>query len=218
MATGSRFVLPFQTVIDMIGGVLPGAKLYFFISGTDTPLNTYADRELTVPNDNPMIADAGGRFSNIWLQPREYRVRLTDLNDDEQWTADPVVPFEDIGTATTAYDQPIYKGIKPLDNEIYPRFNIDRDCYLPANLTTGVFTVEPGTVPTADAVLTLYRKSTGAIGTLTFDTSGNCTISFPNAIQFHAGDQFYVNWPTPQDATFQDVTLTFPFQLGTIPV
>lgn len=215
MTTGSRMVLPFQTVIDMIGGVLPGAKLWFYVTETVTPLDTFDDRDLVDANPNPLVANGGGRFGNCWLQPRFYKLVLTDKDDAEIWTADPVVPFEDIGTAITAYDQPVYMGDKPADGLIYPRMNFDRSCFLPVGLTGGVFTVEPGTVPTNPAVLTLHRKSTGAIGTLSFAHSGACTIVFPNKIVFLAGDQFYISWPTPQDATFQDITLMFPFTLGT---
>lgn len=217
MTTGSRFVLPFQTVIDMIGGVLPGAKLNFYISETDTRLATYNNRDLdpTHANANPVVADAGGRFSNIFLQPRDYKVVLTDANDDEIWTADPVSPFIDTVGDNTAYDMPVYLGRKPDDGEIFPRFNIDRDCFLPADLEGGVFTIETTSLPTDPFVITLYHKTLGAIGTITFAVDGAPTIDFPDKINFSAGDQFWLLWPSPQDATGKDVTLTFPFTLGT---
>lgn len=86
---GARFVLPYQTVVYPAYGI-PGAKLWFYESGTDTPQNTYSDAGLTVPNDNPVPADAGGRFPNIFLLSAAYKVVLTDALDDEIWTADPV--------------------------------------------------------------------------------------------------------------------------------
>lgn len=93
MAAG-RFVLPYQTVIDPTGVPIPGAQLFFYISGTDTPLNTYADAALTVPNTNPVIANSSGMFPNIFMQPQPYKVVLTDSLLAEIWTADPV---EDVG-------------------------------------------------------------------------------------------------------------------------
>lgn len=90
MATGARFVLPYQTVIDGTGVPIPGALLTFYISGTTTPLATYSDAALSVPNKNPVPADAAGMFPNIFLLPVPYRVVLTDAIGDEIWTADPV--------------------------------------------------------------------------------------------------------------------------------
>lgn len=90
MSNGSRFVLPYQTVINNTGVPLPGALLYFYASGTDTPLNTYSDVGLTTPNANPVVADAAGVFGNIFLSSAAYKVVLKDSNLDEIWTADPV--------------------------------------------------------------------------------------------------------------------------------
>lgn len=86
---GSRFVLPYQTVIFPAYGI-PGAKLWFYESGTDTPLATYSNVGLSIANTNPVVADAGGRFPNIFMLPEAYKVVLTDSLDDEIWTADPV--------------------------------------------------------------------------------------------------------------------------------
>lgn len=215
MTTGSRFVLPFQTVINAIGVPWPGAYLYFFASGTNTPLATYSDEGLTTPNPNPIQADSGGMFSNIFLQPHDYKVRLTDVNMDEIWTADPVSPFVDINVPNAAYDMPVYMGVKPDDNMIFPRFNIVRDCFLPANLTGGAFTIETTSLPTSTFPINLFQKTAGNIGSITFSTSGVPTIVFPAKRIFTPGDQFWPQFPTPQDATAKDITLTFPFTLGT---
>lgn len=90
MATGARFVLPFQTVIDASGVPLPGAQLFFYESGTSTPLDTYSDVNLTVPNTNPVVANAGGMFGNIFMQAANYKVVLEDAFGALIWTADPV--------------------------------------------------------------------------------------------------------------------------------
>ena len=86
---GPRFVLPYQTVIDGTGVPLPGAWLYFYASGTNTPLNTYSDALLTTPNPNPVQANAAGVFPNIFLNGN-YKVVLTDLSLTQIWSADPV--------------------------------------------------------------------------------------------------------------------------------
>ena len=90
MSDGSRFVLPYQTVIDNAGVPLPGALLFFYASGTSTPLNTYADVLLTIPNANPVQANAAGEFPNIFISNASYKVVLTDSLSNPIWTADPV--------------------------------------------------------------------------------------------------------------------------------
>lgn len=89
--TLTRFITPFSTALDTAGVTLPGAKLYFYISGTATPQNTYSDDALTIPNTNPVVSDAAGLFSNIYLiDGAEYKVILTDQDGNQVWTADPV--------------------------------------------------------------------------------------------------------------------------------
>lgn len=90
MSGGSRFVLPYQTVIDGAGVPLPGALLFFYVSQTSTPLNTYSDVALTIPNTNPVAANAAGVFPNIFMPGVDYKVVLTDSALNQIWTADPV--------------------------------------------------------------------------------------------------------------------------------
>lgn len=91
MAYGQRFVLPYQTPVDATGAPLPGALLNFYISGTSTRTDTYADQTLATANTNPVQADANGVFPSIFLSPLvTYKVVLTDSSAVEQWTADPV--------------------------------------------------------------------------------------------------------------------------------
>lgn len=62
---------------------LPGAKLYFYRTGTTTPQNTYTDEDLDVASTNPVVADANGIFAPIYLDPTlpSYRVRYTTSAD-----------------------------------------------------------------------------------------------------------------------------------------
>ena len=85
-----RFALPLETVIDSVGVPLAGAKLEFFEAGTTTPLDTFSDDTLTTANTNPVVANSAGRFGDIFLQAQDYRVVLSDANDVQIWTADPV--------------------------------------------------------------------------------------------------------------------------------
>lgn len=89
--SGFRYSSPYQTALDTAGITVPGALLYFYQSGTATPLATYSDAALSLPNTNPVLADAGGLFPNIFLQSGlDYKVILKDSDGNQLWEADPV--------------------------------------------------------------------------------------------------------------------------------
>jgi len=100
---GPRFVLPYQTVVDPTGVPIPGAQLWFYSSGTNTPLNTYSDPLLTTPNSNPVVANAAGVFPTIFLDGN-YKIVLTDsaVPPNQIWTADPVFGLNNNLTPTSS--------------------------------------------------------------------------------------------------------------------
>lgn len=85
-----RYTAPYFEWIDGDGVPLAGGKLYFYASGTDTPLVTYSDSTLVTPNANPVVANAGGYWGAIFLQAADYKVVLKTADDVLVWTADPV--------------------------------------------------------------------------------------------------------------------------------
>lgn len=85
-----RFNVNLFSIIGTNSAVLPGSKLYFYISGSDTPLATYSDVNLTTPNTNPVVSDANGRFSDIFLQAANYKVVLRTSADVPIQTLDPI--------------------------------------------------------------------------------------------------------------------------------
>lgn len=60
------------------GLIAPGAKAYFYASGTSTPLAVYTDAALTVAHAHPVVADAEGVLPVIYLQALAYRLLVTD--------------------------------------------------------------------------------------------------------------------------------------------
>ncbi len=86
---GSRLVWPRPQPIDVSGVPLVGGKLWSYATGTNTPLATYSDDALTVPNTNPIIADEAGYLGDIFLLPASYKFVLLDADDAQIWTADP---------------------------------------------------------------------------------------------------------------------------------
>lgn len=80
--------------IDANGLAISGAKLYAYATGTTTPQNTYTTSALSTPNSNPVVADGGGLFSAIYLDPAlTYRFILKDASG---------VTIEDVDPFTAA--------------------------------------------------------------------------------------------------------------------
>lgn len=98
------FTFPIETAFDSNGNPLSGAKLYFYLTGTSTPQDTFSDDALTTPRTNPVIADSAGRFPVIYLGTNDYKVILTTSADVTIWTVDPVhgVASGSSGAATVA--------------------------------------------------------------------------------------------------------------------
>jgi hypothetical protein len=89
--THQVFNLPPQQPLTAAGRVLPGAKLRFFLTDSSTPVNVWTTSDLDVAHAIPVVADAGGRFDTIYLDPTvTYKASLYDTNDVLQWTLDPV--------------------------------------------------------------------------------------------------------------------------------
>ncbi|HVH49688.1 MAG TPA: hypothetical protein VM760_07405 [Sphingomicrobium sp.] len=98
------FTPPRYVPVDGNGNTLPGAKLYFYTTGTSTPKNTYSDAGLSVPNANPAVADGDGLFGPIYLASGDYKAILKDSADVTVWTVDPVPGLGAGDTLTTRGD------------------------------------------------------------------------------------------------------------------
>ncbi len=81
-------------------GVTPlvGGLLYTYAAGTSTPLTTYANAALTVPNTNPVELNSAG-FAVVFLSARTYKFTLTSATGTIIWTVD--------GVASTGLSQSI---------------------------------------------------------------------------------------------------------------
>lgn len=85
-----RFDNPYPQFFDSTPNVYSGGKLWFYASGTSTPLATYSNSTLLSANTNPVILNSAGRASvDIFLQDLPYKVVLKDSSDNIIWTADP---------------------------------------------------------------------------------------------------------------------------------
>ena len=91
--SANRFNDPSPQFCDETGTPYAGGKLYFYVTGTSTPLNTYSDPDLndaTHANTNPVVLDSAGRTGTIFIEARLYKVVLKDSSDNVIWTMDPV--------------------------------------------------------------------------------------------------------------------------------
>lgn len=65
----SLFIPPVVRGDDANGNPLSGAEWFFYETGTTTPATIYADAELTTPLTNPVVADDGGLFVPVYIDP-----------------------------------------------------------------------------------------------------------------------------------------------------
>lgn len=63
----ATLLIPPFRALDASGNPYSGAKLYFYASpGTTTPVDVYTTAALSVAHPNPVVADSGGKFANIY--------------------------------------------------------------------------------------------------------------------------------------------------------
>ena len=85
-----RFYTPNEQFADDEGNPYAGGFLYFYVTGSSTPQNTWSDPGLTTPNTNPIVLDSAGRCGSVYLGPNAYKVVLEDIDHNVIWTEDPV--------------------------------------------------------------------------------------------------------------------------------
>ena len=85
------FAPPYMTVFDTDGNPVSGAKLYFYQTGTTTPVSIYSDADLTTPLANPVVADSAGRHAPVYLDSAvTYRCKVTDTANNTIKDVDPI--------------------------------------------------------------------------------------------------------------------------------
>lgn len=85
------FTAPTFRPLSITGAILPNAYVQFYVSGSTTPTNVYADAALGTPLNNPVVADADGEFVPIYLDRRvRYRAQIYDENDVLLLDVDPL--------------------------------------------------------------------------------------------------------------------------------
>jgi len=86
------FAPPYMTILDDDGNPVSGGMLYFYATGTTTPVSVYADSGLVTPLANPVIADAAGRCAAVYLDSNViYRCKTTTAGGATIRDVDPII-------------------------------------------------------------------------------------------------------------------------------
>lgn len=77
-----RYVHGAQYAIDASGEMIPGSKLYFYLAGTSqaTPQDVFSDSARNTPISQPVLADASGRWPDIFMDDEIYDVVWKDAS------------------------------------------------------------------------------------------------------------------------------------------
>lgn len=82
---------PIFDLNDANGKPLGGALATFYLTGTTTLADIYADADLSTPLDNPLEADSAGRWVSIYLDPAiTYALKLEKADGADIRTIDPI--------------------------------------------------------------------------------------------------------------------------------
>jgi hypothetical protein len=117
------FHLSGQTLVDGNGAPYAAAKAYFYETGTTTPKTTYSNAGLSSSNTNPVVADADGRFGDIYLIAGRYKVVYATSADVAIDTLDPVDGTSQLITAASApaTTYPFLRYYNTTDGNVYRR-------------------------------------------------------------------------------------------------
>jgi hypothetical protein len=91
MATGTLAPILRELVLDSNGKPISGALINTYIAGTSTPVATYTDVALSIPNSNPIVADSAGRWWAFLTPGQSYKFVVTDALGGSLYTQDNVL-------------------------------------------------------------------------------------------------------------------------------
>ena len=183
--------------VDANGNAISGAKLYFYVTGTTTPASTYTSSTLGTPNANPVVADSGGLFTPIYLDPAvTYRAILKTSGGSAIQDIDPIAfPSANeaseaqvtAGTATDVFISPRRAGTGGVNLIGYTPVNKAGDTATGLNITRA-------TTPAANAAGFLGLPVT------TLDSTSSLTKAMQGGMVRHTSGSAHT-WTLPTTAT-----------------
>lgn len=92
--------------LDANGNTVPGAKAYFYESGTTTPITAYQDNATTTAHAWPQVSDGGGLFTTAFISGASAKVVITKTDDTTLRTIDPcpVISVGGVGASGISFN------------------------------------------------------------------------------------------------------------------
>lgn len=190
--------------VDGNGNPVPGARAYFYVSGTSTPATVFADASENVPHPSPLVADAAGVFPPVYKGGQPLRVLVTDADG----VTLPGFPIDPVLTAPAGGGAAQTISFDPTPQ--IPVTNVQAAIeQVQANLVAPLLAGGIGVVGNADVLANLdatntpsgfYRWTDTATGTLPVGWSGETGIVYllretaSNALQFIARRDIQQMW------------------------
>lgn len=206
---GSILPMPKLQFFDNSGAPLSGGFVYSYTAGTNTPLATYTDSTLGVPNQNPVPLDSAGRpVSNIWLSANTYKIVLKDANGVQIWSVDNVAGQNGGIALALSSPPPIgnvvpnYVGATDLVPKVTPHIDIRAYGAAPtlADNCTALQMAIAAAQASGSAPSTVYVPPVGTFRySCTLTISGFATTDFQLEGEFYAVHSALPNSPIPVD-------------------
>ena len=183
-----RYRLSKDYARDAAGAVAASAHLFFYVTGTTTPLDTYSDAGLSSANTNPVVADSAGLFGDIFLgNGGPFKAVLKNSGETVTYfTEDPIYRARvwHYLAALPSVNWPGMLVVLSTDNHLYER-NIadsgwndrgDADAAINAATVTETLTgTSTAKAVTPDALAGVWQRGanlTPSGGTVTLDSGG----------------------------------------------
>lgn len=183
-----RFPDFLNPAIDSSGNTISGAQLFFYRVGTSTKKNTFSEETKTTPNNNPLVADSGGRFGDIFmLTDEQYKVVLAPSTD----TDPPVSPIDTWDNVSPVRTNPVPKITTLVKSGNYTVLTTDEGSLILADASSAAVTITlPPAATAADGFPIRVLKTDSSVNAVTVDGDGAETID--GQPTFVLGNQFDV--------------------------
>ena len=207
-----RFPDFLNPVVDDTGATLSGAQLFFYSVGTSTKKNTYSDSAKTIANANPVVADSGGRFGDIFmLTDEQYKVVLA-LSGDTDPPSTPVKTWDNVSPVLPSGSFPVLAVSSKSTN--YTVLTTDRGAVILVDASSGAVTITLLAVATAESGFSVtVKKTDSSANAVTVDGAGVETIDTATTLLLtrqNASTQIVTNgtaWFVTANASAGDVAL-----------
>ena len=175
------------SLVDLDSSIGVGWKLYFYVSGTSTPVDSYPTEAYAIagtnPNSNPVVVNSDGRLPAIWLNGATKGV-LTDENDVVKKTVDPITVDNDVTTELLVH---FSCSGTPSSDAFMAGVIVKTAATFPANFTgLTAATTASGHVltnPSAETTVSITKNDVAA-GTATIAIDGSYTFATTGGLAF----------------------------------